>query len=62
MNSRVECVKIKTNPGWVICPICKKKRLLRVLHNTEVKNLPVYCKKCEKKLILNISPNEEPVL
>lgn len=45
--------------GWVACPICrKKKRLLHVLEDTEARNLPVYCRSCKNRLILDIEKGQ----
>lgn len=32
--------------GWYICPKCRKK-LLRLLKNSTVRNTPVWCSKCK---------------
>lgn len=44
---------------WLICPACGKKKILRVRPDTVVRNLPVYCKRCRREVIVNIEP--EPV-
>ena len=54
------CGKIKTNPEWVMCPQCRRKKLLRILPTTVVKDLPVLCKQCNREVIVNISPTLEP--
>lgn len=52
--------KIKTNPGWLRCPICGKHKVLRLEASTEAKDLPVFCKRCGKEIIMNISPEPAP--
>ena len=51
--------KIQIVRGWLICPVCNRKRIMRVLPATKVKNLPVYCKACHSETIVNI-PSQEP--
>lgn len=51
--------KIQVVRGWLICPVCGRQRVLRVLPTTKVQNLPVYCKSCHSESVVNI-PNQEP--
>ncbi|MBE6959951.1 MAG: hypothetical protein E7448_04425 [Ruminococcaceae bacterium] len=59
MNTETNCGKIKTNRGWLMCPICGKK-LLRLTSTTTAKDLPVFCKHCHQESIVNILPEPEP--
>ena len=54
------CGKIKTNQGWLMCPVCGKMKLARVLPTTSVKDLALYCKHCGKESVVNILPEPEP--
>ena len=55
-TSTNERARIKpSNDGWLICPVCKRHKLLRILPSTVVKDLPVYCKHCRNESIVNIS-------
>ena len=38
---------------WVICPSCKAKTRLKLLPDTILKNLPLFCPKCKKEVIIN---------
>ena len=40
--------------GWLICPRCRKGKVLKVREDTEVKNLEVHCKLCGHIDIVNI--------
>jgi transcription elongation factor Elf1 len=55
-----ECGKISTNKRRVVCPVCRKQTLLFVTAKTEAKNLPVWCKRCNREVVLNILPEPEP--
>ena len=49
-----KCGKLTVKDGWVICPVCRKGKVLRVREDTEVRNLEVSCKLCRQKSIVNI--------
>jgi hypothetical protein len=53
-----KCGKILVKDGWAICPLCGKGKLLKILPDTSVRNLPCKCKLCRQESIVNI---EAPV-
>ena len=58
MQTKMECGKLNTKDGWVICPICGKGKLLKLLPTTSVRNLPRKCKRCGQESIVNIEAPE----
>lgn len=40
--------------GWLICPACKKRKVLRLSEKNRAAKLPVYCKTCKTETIVNI--------
>ena len=44
--------------GWVICPVCRKGKLLKLLPDIAVRNLPVKCKRCGQETVVNIDAPE----
>lgn len=58
MSDRRECGTISTRGGWVICPMCRKGKLLKILPDTAVRNLPCKCKLCGTETIVNIDAPE----
>lgn len=58
MSNRPECGTIGTRGGWVICPTCRKGKLLKILPDTAVRNLPCKCKLCGTETIVNIKAPE----
>lgn len=46
--------KLTVKDGWLMCPVCRRGKVLKVREDTEVKNLEVHCKLCGQKSIVNI--------
>lgn len=42
-----------------LCPLCGKHTVLWLLPDTEIKNLPIKCKRCGKESIVNVEPLTE---
>ena len=55
------CDRINANKERVVCPICHKQTLLFLLPGTEAKSLPVWCKRCNREIVLDILPEPEPL-
>lgn len=47
--------KLVVKDGWISCPVCRNKRLLRIEEETEAHDLPVYCRDCKTEIILDIT-------
>ena len=43
-----------TRDGYLLCPICQRQKVLRLLPETEGKQIAVYCKYCRKESVVNI--------
>lgn len=54
MQSETNRGKIQTKDGFILCPICGRQKVLRLLPETCGKNIPVYCRNCRKESIINI--------
>lgn len=54
MTSTQKFGKMKPNRKKFKCPVCGQQTLFFPLPNTEVKNLPVWCKTCKQEVIVNI--------
>lgn len=59
LHNSPRCGKILVIEGWLICPTCRGRRILKLLPTTKVTDLPVYCKSCRSETIVNI-PTQEP--
>ena len=40
---------------WVICPICNNKTRIKIRKDTQLKNFPLYCPKCEKESLICVN-------
>lgn len=40
--------------GWLVCPHCRNKRLLRVPITAAARGVPVWCAKCKHEIIVDI--------
>lgn len=58
MKSNAKSAKLVVKDGWVICPVCGKGKLQKVLPNTTAHNLPRKCKRCGQEIIVNIEAPE----
>ena len=54
MQENQQIKEDKANQRRYLCPACGKHTVLWLLPNTEVKNLPVKCKRCGVESIVNI--------
>ena len=43
-----------------LCPICEKHTVLWLLPSTEIKDLPIKCKRCGKESVVNIIAENSP--
>ena len=39
---------------WLRCPVCRNKTRLKVRHDTELINFPLYCPKCKQETLINV--------
>ncbi len=40
---------------WIRCPACGNKTRLQIREYTELKNFPLYCLKCKKESLIDVS-------
>lgn len=54
MQSVKCCGKIMTKDGYLLCPICRRQKVLRLLPDTEGKRIAVWCKNCKRESVVDI--------
>jgi DNA-directed RNA polymerase subunit RPC12/RpoP len=40
---------------WVLCPICNNKTRIKVRPDTVLENFPLFCPKCKRETIINVT-------
>ncbi|HFD6749708.1 TPA: cysteine-rich KTR domain-containing protein [Enterococcus faecium] len=40
---------------WLYCPICKSKTRTKIRNDTVIKNFPLYCPKCKRESLVNVT-------
>lgn len=60
MQKQNECAKMVTNKRRYLCPACGKATVLFLLPTTQIRDLPVKCKRCGIESIVNILPEPAP--
>ena len=45
---------LSVQEGWILCPDCRRGRLLPLHPDTRGHMVPAYCKRCRKQHFLNI--------
>ena len=40
--------------GWLLCPACKRSKVLRIYPETSGKAIQVFCKKCGRESLVDI--------
>lgn len=60
MQEKVQEENTKSNQRRFLCPVCGKHTVLWLLPTTEIKDLPIKCKRCGKESVVSVSPDPEP--
>lgn len=59
MKVQTKRVKIKSDQGYIDCPVCKRlgrsSHLLRAGNDTEVSGAILYCSRCKSQIEVNIT-------
>ena len=59
MQENLICATISPKDGWAMCPQCGKGKLLMILPDTAVRNLPRKCKRCRQEFLITVVPVPE---
>lgn len=47
---------------WICCPVCQSKTRLKMRMDTEMHNFPLYCPKCRRETLINITQQKISVI
>lgn len=50
--------KIIARDGWILCPVCGRKKILQISPSTVARELPLYCRRCGATTKVNIAALE----
>lgn len=48
--------------NWILCPVCENKTRIKIRHDTEIKNLPLYCPKCHQETLISVKENRLEII
>lgn len=49
--------KTTTGTAWVMCPVCRRSKILKLTKRTSAKGLLLFCRSCKHEIEVEISPN-----
>lgn len=47
---------------WIFCPVCNSKTRLQIRKETEMKYFPLFCPKCKKETLINVTQQRLSVI
>ena len=52
----VECEagKLRVKDHWVLCPVCRRGKVLKLRPGTRAENLAVYCRVCKTESVVDL--------
>ena len=56
MKNERRCGIMATNERWLMCPMCRRQKLARIVGTTQVKDLYLYCRRCNQEVNIAIEP------
>ena len=58
LQTEPECGKLIVKDGWLMCPSCRRRKVLQVRPETSAKNLIVYCRDCRSETMVEIEQGQ----
>lgn len=58
LKTTSEYGKLIVKDGWLICPFCRRRKILQVRPETTAKNLIVYCRDCRTETMVDIEQGQ----
>ena len=55
-------MKIEKQKDWIKCPVCGNKTRDKIREDTQMRNFPLYCPKCKRESLINVSNLEIQVV
>lgn len=58
MHTERERGKLIVKDGYLVCPACRRRKILQIRPDTSAKNLIVYCRDCRRESVVNIEQGQ----
>ncbi|MCR1907066.1 cysteine-rich KTR domain-containing protein [Intestinimonas butyriciproducens] len=58
MQAEKKTDKLIIKDGWLMCPSCRRRKVLQVRPDTSAKNLIVYCRDCRTETMVDIEQGQ----
>lgn len=58
LQNQKETGKLVVKDGWLLCPACRRRKILRVRPDTTARNLTIYCRACHAETIVDIETGQ----
>ena len=52
--------RVTTGAAWVMCPVCRRGKLLKLAKETRARDLILFCRNCKQEVVVEIGPGEGP--
>lgn len=52
--------KVTSGTAWLMCPVCRGEKLLKLLNDTRAQYLPLFCRQCKHESVVDIGPGNGP--
>lgn len=50
--------KVTTGEAWVLCPVCRRGKLLKLTEETRAQGLVLFCRSCKHESVVEIGPEK----
>ncbi|MGE4276316.1 MAG: cysteine-rich KTR domain-containing protein [Lawsonibacter sp.] len=50
--------KVTTGAAWVMCPVCRCGKLLKLTEETRAQGLVLFCRRCKHESVVEIGPGD----
>lgn len=58
MQSNAQHGKLVIKDGWLMCPSCRRRKVLQLRPDTTAKNLIVFCRDCRTETVVDIEKGQ----
>ena len=52
--------KESVGAAWIMCPVCRRGKLLKLSRETRARALILFCRNCKQEVVVEIGPGDGP--